>query len=90
LDVAMAALELADVIQAPNNNADESVASASLSVLQLKRLKSALKTLQQQAIDMLWRIDEKAIAIRWMLSHNQVCLSTLSHEIDMKHDNFYL
>lgn len=67
----MAGLELADVIQHPISNIEEA-ANSSMSILKQRQLQSAVRILQQQAIDMLWRLDEKAIAIRWMLGHDQV------------------
>jgi hypothetical protein len=87
-DVAMAALSLSDIIQAHQHklmgeddppfirdSSKETIASVRKPT-QLNgetiRMKAAIGILQQAALDMLWRVGDRAGAIRWLLGRGQV------------------
>ena len=66
-EVAMTALEISDVV-------DDLVSSPAptTTVPSALVLKSAVSLLQQVGLDMLWRLRERPVAVRWLLGHGRV------------------
>lgn len=50
----------------------QSIALKQMKPYDLIAISSAIKCLQQVGLDMLWRLDEKALTVRWMLGHGKV------------------
>lgn len=75
-EVAMAALELADVIiEIELSDGRSGVGLESrvpISGTDRISIKSAVRGLQQVSLDMLWRLQERATVVRWLLGHGKV------------------
>ncbi len=86
IDIAMNSLELADIIEDTelqaqyqsqlNVSSDESDSNTlhTISPYEFVSIKSAVQLLQQVGLDMLWRLGEYSIVVRWLLGHGKVSL----------------
>jgi len=74
-EVAMFALDLCEAIEAASKTQEDEEPKANLSrwfIGGKTGMHSAMRTLKQAGLDMLWRIGERPLVVRWLLVHGRI------------------